>query len=861
MRTLPGRALAALAAALIAGCPGDDAPLPPAVEDSPEVSAPADTPEPPVPDAAQPDSIAPRTGIAVREEAGVTTLDNGLLRLICAAADSSCDLRLADGTRVVQRASSRVTARLGTAEAPTETRAAGTPATVTTHEGAGPHGAYVAVVLETTTAGAPTLSTEVRVYEAQPFVTVDLEVHNPLDEPLHVTALHVWVATASEGGGLFVGEDPADHVVLDSGQLKYIDFEATLHHGLEDTLANWNAAVVDRITGRGVVLGWLSMRHTAPQVAVRNAWETGPTDPDSSRRAFAEVSFEALYDPRKPIEPSASFTSERAYVDAVTGDPLQALEDYADRLRIDQGYTLWDGPVPNGWNSWAASGGTGGYGTAIDQALMLDNLAFMAEHLRDYGMGWFQIDDGWQIATGDWEADPERFPNGMKWFAEQVQAKGLIPGLWVQPMSVASNSQLLADHPEWTIPGPEGALLDPSIPEVRAHLTALFQKITGEWGYRWIKIDFAYQLLLSTGFSDPSMTAEEVFRAGMQAIKDGLTEDTFYLAVAAPGLTYDISHGNRITLDTMPWWGNEEPIAGQGFKDIARTIARRWYLHGHAQITHPDLIVFRAEGHGGTPVDEPNVMRPPHETVCFLTMVALCGGIVKIGDRMAVDLGPEQVDLLRRVLPTWGKSGRPIDVFERTNPETWVLPVSTPWEDWTITGLINWGLNGPGTTITDTEEATRSFAVPLARMGLNPAGRYLAFEYWGEAFLGVVEEVLEVEVEPRHAAIVALREVRNDEVQLLATNRHVTMGATDIEAVTWSAATGVLEGVQPVVAGWTYRLWFHVPEGRAVSGVLVDGAPAEAELPHAGQPRLLRVTFEKDTAEPATWRIETSPSP
>ena len=799
------------------------------------------------------------TRVTAEVDGQVIRIANGLLLLQCDASLGTWDIRRADGTLVVRQASSEARVAAGDEDVARvlRTRDAG-PVGFATEEGTSPLGAYVALRLRATPAADVALLTELRVYEGAPFLTVDLALENTGDAPVRIVELLPLAVRGEDGGGLFVGADPADHVVLDNGQLRFVDFESTLHGGLAYTASNWNAAVVDRATGDGVVAGWLSMRHTATSVAVRGPLLTDVVDAETGREGFEELTLSAPFYVRKPVAPGAVFAGDRGYLDPATQDPMEALERYAERIRLNLGYALWDGPVPNGWNSWSASGGTGGYGTSIDEDLMIANLDFMADHLRDYGMAWFQLDDGWQQVTGDWVAHPVRFPHGMAWFADQVEARGLKAGLWIQPMTVSPSSQIYAEHPEWTVDGGDSLLLDPSLPEVRAHLTALAAKITGEWGYRWLKVDFAYQLLLASGFHDATMTPEEVYRAGIHAIRDGLAPGTFFVTVAAGSLSYDISHANRISLDTMPEWGGASVVGSQGFKDIARTVARRWYLHGRAQINHPDLIVFREEGKGGTPADQPNPLRPIGETIAFATVVGMSGGIVKIGDRMAIDLGEPQLDVLRRLLPSWGHSGRPIDVFERTFPEVWVLPIETAWDTWAVAGLINWGTNGSGVTIDDTTEEVRTFNVSLARLGLDPAADWVGFELWDERYLGAVDGTLRVEVAPRDAAVVAVRRVRADEVQLLATNRHVTMGATDVHTVTWDAATGVLTGRQAAVAGWEYRLWFRVPPGRAVSGATVEGAAASFEWPSAGHDDLLRVTFVRDTAADVTWRVQTT---
>ena len=60
---------------------------------------------------------------------------------------------------------------------------------------------------------------------------------------------------------------------------------------------------------------------------------------------------------------------------------------------------------------------------------MLAALDFVDQRLKRYGWTHFSIDDGWQRARGDWRADPDKFPHGMKWFADQVHERGMTAGL------------------------------------------------------------------------------------------------------------------------------------------------------------------------------------------------------------------------------------------------------------------------------------------------------------------------------------------------------------------------------------------------------------------------------------------------
>ena len=71
--------------------------------------------------------------------------------------------------------------------------------------------------------------------------------------------------------------------------------------------------------------------------------------------------------------------------------------------------------------------------------------------VRELGLKWAVVDDGWQTAEGDWKLDPEKFPRGdadMIALVKQIKRAGLRPKLWVAPLAVDPGTDLLHDHPE-----------------------------------------------------------------------------------------------------------------------------------------------------------------------------------------------------------------------------------------------------------------------------------------------------------------------------------------------------------------------------------------------------------------------------
>jgi len=87
-------------------------------------------------------------------------------------------------------------------------------------------------------------------------------------------------------------------------------------------------------------------------------------------------------------------------------------------------------PVPPmGWNTWNI------FQTNINESLLKDMVnAYVESGMKDAGYQYFVLDDGWMAkerdSAGNLVADPVKFPNGMKAFADYVHARGLKFGIY-----------------------------------------------------------------------------------------------------------------------------------------------------------------------------------------------------------------------------------------------------------------------------------------------------------------------------------------------------------------------------------------------------------------------------------------------
>jgi alpha-galactosidase len=84
---------------------------------------------------------------------------------------------------------------------------------------------------------------------------------------------------------------------------------------------------------------------------------------------------------------------------------------------------------PMGWNSWNT------FQTNIDEPLLKGMVdTYVSSGMKDAGYTYFVLDDGWMAMERDKDgnlvADPKKFPNGMKEFADYVHSKGLKFGIY-----------------------------------------------------------------------------------------------------------------------------------------------------------------------------------------------------------------------------------------------------------------------------------------------------------------------------------------------------------------------------------------------------------------------------------------------
>ncbi|MDQ0596624.1 alpha-galactosidase [Streptomyces canus] len=113
--------------------------------------------------------------------------------------------------------------------------------------------------------------------------------------------------------------------------------------------------------------------------------------------------------------------------------------------------------------------------------------------------GWYDDDaQGWWDAVGAWEPAARRFPGGLPEVLDAIRAHGMTPGLWLEPEVVGVRSPLAGTLPPEAFFRRGGLRvtehgrhhLDLRHPAARAHLDEVVDRLVGEWGVGYLKLDY-----------------------------------------------------------------------------------------------------------------------------------------------------------------------------------------------------------------------------------------------------------------------------------------------------------------------------------------------------------------------------------
>ncbi len=580
--------------------------------------------------------------------------------------------------------------------------------------------------------GKPDLVYVLHLYKQRPYGTIQVKVQNSAGREVTVQAIRSMEAVGEPilnlGGSQSANRILSDSFSEDWPDLRLYDLGAApggMHRGAGSQL------IYNRESKQSLFLGaltsdrFLTLLHLKAEdtgvktkIASYTVESTGTTEvqkefdlKDSPANDQVELSL--------PLKPGEDMVSERLMFQAGLNYHEQLLA-YGDAIRRLH-HARVSSETPIGWWSWTV------YYGAINEGETLANGDWQAEHLKSFGYKYFQIDEGYQYARGEYTTpNATQFPDGMRFVGRHLSGEGLTFGVWTAPFEVTTRAWVYEHHKDWLVhnakgdPIPIGDVwnqktdvlyaLDTTHPGAQEYLRQTYRTLTREWGVRFIKLDFMDTTAIEGYRYRPNTTTLEAQRIGLQIIRDSVGDDVILDKDGSPMLNpVGLVDTGRISADT-----------GHSFertRNAASGIAARFYMQHNFFVDDPDAFNVTATHLMERANERSSISLGAAEASIALSAVS--GGMYEIGDDMVV-LGSEKDrlalvenrDLLN--LAKVGRASTPLDLMtyepEDEQPSIFFLRED---QRQAILTVFNW------------TNAERSHTLSLADLGL-PAGHKFA---------------------------------------------------------------------------------------------------------------------------------------
>jgi alpha-galactosidase len=590
-------------------------------------------------------------------------------------------------------------------------------------------------VTHTGLVGRPDLVCVLTLMRDQSWGDIAVKVQNTTDRAITVKSIRSVYATAVDLGG----PESADRILSDSfsedrPQLAIRDLGAGpngLHRAVGSQL------IYNRRSGQSLFFGALTSEQLLTMFHLKERG-TGATTSIVSYEVDATGTTEILKGESLKYSPAAeqvdlslrvnsgeSLSSERLMF-ALGTDYHAQLEQYGRTVRLLHQARV-SAATPIGWWSWTA------YYFGVNQGSMRTNADWLAGNLKQLGYTYFQIDEGYQYARGEYTtADGSRFPLGIAHMADWVRHDGLTFGLWTAPFEVSERAWVYQNHQEWLVHNAAGALihighvtekkdplfvLDTTNPGAQEYLRQTYATLR-DWGVRFIKMDFMDDTAIEGSYFRPNTSAMEAQRMGLQIIRravgDGVVLDKDGSAMLNPVGLVD---AGRISQDTGHTF--------EATRDAASGVAARYYMNRNFFIADPDAFTVSTQTvddqswHGGQrslTLDEAQVS---------IALAAVSGGMFEVGDDLpTLGASPERLSLVKNAdlldMAKLGRASTPVD-----------LMTYAPGDQQPSVFLLNESGHQAMLTVFNWTEKPLTRAISLAQLGLKASSNYKMVDVFG----------------------------------------------------------------------------------------------------------------------------------
>jgi hypothetical protein len=232
----------------------------------------------------------------------------------------------------------------------------------------------------------------------------------------------------------------------------------------------------------------------------------------------------------------------------------------------------------------------------------------------------------------------------------------------------------------------------------------------------------------------------------------------------------------------------------------------------------------------------------------LFTMVYVTTGRLLLANSFS-QLSPEIIHDMTRIFPfhTTPQTARPVDAFTQKFPMIYDFEVSPSWHQLTL-------FNTDNDNETDIEVKLAG-STAEGTLGLNPDKDYYVYDFWNDAFVGKFPGSgrLSQQLRGGEARMMSVHEVQGHP-QFISTNRHIMQGYIDLIRIEWLPGRNILRGVSRITGGDRYVVTIAT-NGYTARAARVDDANTTTELEN-GDNGLSRLIIQRDENAIVEWTVE-----
>lgn len=206
------------------------------------------------------------------------------------------------------------------------------------------------------------------------------------------------------------------------------------------------------------------------------------------------------------LAPGDTLKAYNQFIMLSSGDFFNPLREFTQYMQKTFGFEPPVSPAEAFDAVWCAWG--------YRRTFTVDEVVGTLPKVVELGFKWVDVDDGYQICEGDWEANDRIGPDGMRRMTDAIHEAGLKAKLWWAPMCADPESSVAQNHPEMLLVQKDGThqevsywdswYLSPINKATIDYTTDLVDRFILDWGFDGFKLDGQFLNLCAPDYNPAS---------------------------------------------------------------------------------------------------------------------------------------------------------------------------------------------------------------------------------------------------------------------------------------------------------------------------------------------------------------------